>query len=176
MARGAGGAKDLGLPFDDNVKLGPGATETFAREARYRWLQTLAGSSGAWLFTAYRDGRVETVLMRVLKEPCRWPVLRRSRNVGTPAPSFIARRFGHGLKAGIAAWNDRRIAMQASPVRLRTELLPARTHAGSDRAHRTRGRRRPIGPRGFVVSDSVSSRAGRQGFTFDAVSARPANR
>lgn len=51
-----------------SLALGPNASETRAREARYRWLRDLARKREAWLFTAHhRDDQVETVLMRVLK-------------------------------------------------------------------------------------------------------------
>ena len=57
------------LPFEMiSLALGPIASETRAREARYRWLRDLARQRQAWLFTAHhRDDQVETVLMRVLK-------------------------------------------------------------------------------------------------------------
>lgn len=62
-------ASELGLPFElVTLALGPGTSETAAREARYRWLRDLARARKAWLFTAHhRDDQVETVLMRVLK-------------------------------------------------------------------------------------------------------------
>jgi len=57
------------LPFEMiALALGPDASETRAREARYRWLRDLARKRKAWLFTAHhRDDQVETVLMRLLK-------------------------------------------------------------------------------------------------------------
>lgn len=49
------------------ARLGPGASETAAREARYRALFELARDRGALLFTAHhRDDQAETVLLRVL--------------------------------------------------------------------------------------------------------------
>lgn len=62
-------ATHLGVPFEMiALGLGPGASETRAREARYRWLRDLARTRKAWLFTAHhRDDQVETVLMRVFK-------------------------------------------------------------------------------------------------------------
>jgi tRNA(Ile)-lysidine synthase len=62
-------AAHLGLPFEMiALGLGPGARETRAREARYRWLRDLARTRKAWLFTGHhRDDQVETVLMRILK-------------------------------------------------------------------------------------------------------------
>ncbi|HLB55692.1 MAG TPA: tRNA lysidine(34) synthetase TilS [Gemmatimonadales bacterium] len=58
-----------GLPFHvGRLGLGPGASETAARAARYAWLRQKADELGADLiFTAHhRDDQVETVLMRVL--------------------------------------------------------------------------------------------------------------
>ncbi|HKP27881.1 MAG TPA: tRNA lysidine(34) synthetase TilS [Gemmatimonadales bacterium] len=62
-------AAHLNLSFEMvSLALGPDASETRAREARYRWLRDLARKRKAWLFTAHhRDDQVETVLMRVLK-------------------------------------------------------------------------------------------------------------
>jgi tRNA(Ile)-lysidine synthase len=62
-------ASELGAPFEMvTLALGPGTSETRARDARYRWLRDLARERKAWLFTAHhRDDQVETVLMRVLK-------------------------------------------------------------------------------------------------------------
>lgn len=62
-------AKSLGLAYQQTeLHLGPDTSETSARDARYRWLKTLARERRAWLFTAHhRDDQVETVLMRVLK-------------------------------------------------------------------------------------------------------------
>lgn len=49
------------------ARLGPGAGETAAREARYRALFEMARDRGALLFTAHhRDDQAETVLLRVL--------------------------------------------------------------------------------------------------------------
>lgn len=62
-------AAHLGVPFEmASLALGPDASETRAREVRYRWLRDLARKRTAWLFTAHhRDDQVETILMRVLK-------------------------------------------------------------------------------------------------------------
>ncbi len=67
-ARVAEAAAALGLPFASaRLELGAGASETVAREARYRWLLERARALDAILFTAHhRDDQVETVLLRVL--------------------------------------------------------------------------------------------------------------
>jgi len=51
------------------LELGPQASETIARAARYRWLRSLQSEVGArYLVTAHHfDDQVETVLLRVLK-------------------------------------------------------------------------------------------------------------
>jgi tRNA(Ile)-lysidine synthase len=57
------------LPFlGERLELGPRATETAARRARYDWLERTARSRGAGvIFTAHhREDQIETVLMRVL--------------------------------------------------------------------------------------------------------------
>lgn len=61
-------AARLGLPsLVARLELGPGASETAARAARYRALRTMAAERGALIFTAHhRDDQLETVLMRVL--------------------------------------------------------------------------------------------------------------
>lgn len=61
-------AAHLGLPcLETALQLGPGTSETTAREARYRWLLAEATRRGAWVMTAHhRDDQVETVLMRLL--------------------------------------------------------------------------------------------------------------
>src|SRR3990172_6329034 len=59
-----------GLVFElGEVHLGPGATETAARRARYGWLGEVRRAHGArYLVTAHHeDDQVETVLLRVLK-------------------------------------------------------------------------------------------------------------
>lgn len=66
----AGLARQYGLPFElGELALGPGATETAAREARYAWLGAVRRAHGArYLVTAHHeDDQVETILLRVLK-------------------------------------------------------------------------------------------------------------
>ena len=63
-------AERYGLPFElGELGLGPGASETLARRARYRWLRDLQCRRGArYLVTAHhQDDQVETVLLRALR-------------------------------------------------------------------------------------------------------------
>ena len=63
-------ARQYGLPFETvELDLGSTATETAAREARYRWLRDLQQRRGAtYLVTAHhQDDQVETILLRVLR-------------------------------------------------------------------------------------------------------------
>ena len=125
-------ATTLGLPFElTTLKLGANATETVAREARYRWLKALSRKLHAWLFTAHhRDDQVETVLMRVLKG---------SGPAGlagiAPVSGMLVRPllpFGRAeihdwlAEQGIEAWDDP-ANRDSRHLRswLRTELLPA---------------------------------------------------
>jgi tRNA(Ile)-lysidine synthase len=59
-----------GLPFESvELGLGPDASETVARRARYRWLRDVQERRGArYLVTAHqRDDQVETILWRALR-------------------------------------------------------------------------------------------------------------
>jgi tRNA(Ile)-lysidine synthase len=63
-------AARYGLPFESmRLELGPGATETAARRARYAWLAEVRTRVGAdWLVTAHHyDDQVETILLRALR-------------------------------------------------------------------------------------------------------------
>jgi tRNA(Ile)-lysidine synthase len=63
-------ARRYGLPFEvGELHLGPDATETTARRARYAWLGEVQRCHGArYLLTAHhRDDQVETILLRLLK-------------------------------------------------------------------------------------------------------------
>src|SRR5690242_4057679 len=62
--------KSMGLPFElGELHLGPDATETEAREARYAWLRDAQKRLDArYVVTAHHaDDQVETVLLRVLR-------------------------------------------------------------------------------------------------------------
>src|SRR5437762_8160671 len=63
-------ASRYGLPFElGELHLGPDATETAARRARYAWLREVQRRRGApYLVTAHhRDDQVETVVLRALR-------------------------------------------------------------------------------------------------------------
>ncbi len=63
-------AEKYGLPFEfTELNLGPDATETVARRARYAWLRDVQGRRGAtYLVTAHHeDDQVETILLRALR-------------------------------------------------------------------------------------------------------------
>jgi len=63
-------AQRYGLPFElGELRLGPGATETAARRARYAWLTDVQHRHAArYLVTAHHaDDQVETILLRVFK-------------------------------------------------------------------------------------------------------------
>ena len=62
-------ARVAGLKFvTAQLALGPEASETEAREARYGWLRRMrAAHEAKWIFTAHHaDDQAETVLLRVL--------------------------------------------------------------------------------------------------------------
>jgi len=63
-------AERFGLPFElGELNLGPHATETLARRARYAWLREVQARHGAaYLVTAHhRDDQIETVVLRALR-------------------------------------------------------------------------------------------------------------
>ena len=70
VARSVGAlAREYGLPFETTeLRLGPDATETEARRARYAWLRDLQKQRGAkYLVTAHHeDDQVETIVLRAL--------------------------------------------------------------------------------------------------------------
>jgi tRNA(Ile)-lysidine synthase len=63
-------AERYGLPFElGQLRLGPAATETVARAARYAWLREVQRRHGArYLVTAHQqDDQIETILLRLLR-------------------------------------------------------------------------------------------------------------
>jgi tRNA(Ile)-lysidine synthetase-like protein len=63
-------AARYGVPCESGrLELGPGASETLARRARYEWLEAARIRLGAdWIVTAHhRDDQAETVLLRTLR-------------------------------------------------------------------------------------------------------------
>jgi tRNA(Ile)-lysidine synthase len=63
-------AKRYALPFElGELRLGPGATETVARRARYAWLHQVKERRGArYIVTAHqRDDQIETIVLRLLR-------------------------------------------------------------------------------------------------------------
>ncbi len=63
-------ARRYALPFElGELRLGPGATETVARRARYAWLHQVKERCGArYILTAHqRDDQIETIVLRLLR-------------------------------------------------------------------------------------------------------------
>ena len=63
-------AKQFGFPFETTeLRLGPNATETVARRARYAWLRDLQHRRGArYIVTAHhQDDQIETIVLRALR-------------------------------------------------------------------------------------------------------------
>lgn len=113
------------------LELGPAATETRSREARYGWLFRLASEVGAGLIlTAHHgDDQVETILMRVLKGsgPAGLAGIapRRGKLVRPLLPFRREELAEHLRKRGLEAWADpanRDPRHQRSWIR--TRLLP----------------------------------------------------
>jgi tRNA(Ile)-lysidine synthase len=125
-------AESYGLPVEvGQLTLGPGASETVARERRYAWLEETRDRLGAELIlTAHHaDDQVETVLMRVLagSGPAGLAGMapRQGRVVRPLLPYTKADLEVHLMSAGLTAWAD---PANSSPQHLRswirTELLP----------------------------------------------------
>src|SRR5215218_1683378 len=125
-------AQRYGLPVQvGRLELGPAASETRAREARYEWLEELRARVGAQvIFTAHHaDDQVETVLMRFLagSGPAGLAGMRPVRgHLVRPLLSFHRADLLAYLKgANLAAWTD---PANSDPRHLRswvrTELLP----------------------------------------------------
>ncbi|MGH7562464.1 MAG: tRNA lysidine(34) synthetase TilS [Gemmatimonadales bacterium] len=131
LARAA--AARYGLPFHlRRLDLGPAASETRAREARYAALTALADELGAAaIFTAHhQDDQVETVLMRLLKGsgPAGLAGMAgRSRRLFRPLLRFERAELAAWVRAaGLESWDD---PANRDPRHLRswirTALLPA---------------------------------------------------
>lgn len=125
-------AEDLAMPVTMvRLELGTDATETEAREARYRWLRAECARLGAHgIVTAHHaDDQVETVLMRVLRGsgPAGLAgMARRTPDLVRPLLPFRREELAqYLLDRGIASWAD---PANTDPKHLRawirTELLP----------------------------------------------------
>lgn len=125
-------AEGLGLPVHlVRLELGPDATETRAREARYAWLFGLAAEVGAALILTghHQDDQVETILMRALQGsgPAGLAGIapRRGKLVRPLLPFRREELAGHLHRKGIEAWADpanQDLRHQRSWIR--TQLLP----------------------------------------------------
>lgn len=126
-------AAALGLSVSiGRLELGPAATETEAREARYAWLRAESTRLGALgiLMGHHADDQAETVLMRVLRGsgPAGLAGMsRRSRDIVRPLLPFRREELArYLLDRGIDAWRD---PANADPRHLRswirTDVLPA---------------------------------------------------
>jgi tRNA(Ile)-lysidine synthase len=126
-------AGQYGLPFElGELRLGPSATETAARRARYAWLRDVQRQRhAAYLVTAHhRDDQIETVLLRVLRgsAPAGLAGIAARGRGGLVRPllPFTRRELGNHVAArGLQAYEDR---ANADPRHLRswvrTTLLP----------------------------------------------------
>lgn len=129
----AGQAAGLGLPFESTrLQLAPGASETQARAARWRWLRELRRrlAPAVLLLAHQRDDQVETVLMRVLRgsgpaglggmRPVAGGIVRPLLSVSRQALAEYA------VRRGLDPWDDP-ANRDARHLRswVRTSLLPA---------------------------------------------------
>jgi len=126
-------AEQYGLPFETvELHLGPDATETEARRARYAWLREVQHRLGAaYLVTAHhRDDQVETVVLRALRgsAPAGLAgIARRGRDglVRPLLPFTHEELVAHAAARGLVAHSD---PANADPRHLRswvrTQLLP----------------------------------------------------
>src|SRR3989442_9489190 len=102
------------LPFEvGELSLGPDATETVARRARYAWLGELQRRHGArYLVTAHhRDDQVETILLRLLKGSAPAglagiPARGRGGLVPPPLPFTKTRLVAHLTQLGLPHHHD----------------------------------------------------------------------
>jgi tRNA(Ile)-lysidine synthase len=120
------------LPFvGERLGLGPGATETAARQARYDWLERAARRLGAEvIFTAHhREDQIETVLMRILHGTGPAGLAGMARRRGRIARPLLgmsrAALADHVRGLGLPVWEDpanRDVRHLRSWIRV--ELLP----------------------------------------------------
>ncbi len=125
-------AASFGFPFHMvELQLGPDATETRSREARYAWLFRQAAELGAALILTahHQDDQVETILMRALKGsgPAGLAGIasRRGKLVRPLLPFRREELAEHLHRVGLQAWTDpanRDPRHQRSWIR--TKLLP----------------------------------------------------
>lgn len=106
-------ASRYALPFHlRRLELGPGATETVARAARYAWLDEVATELSAELiFTAHQQNdQVETILMRALKGSgpagLAGMASRRGNLVRPLLPFRREELASHVHSLGLLAWDD----------------------------------------------------------------------
>ncbi len=126
-------AHDFALPVERaGAHLGPSASETVARGARYEWLETVRVRRGANLIcTAHHaDDQAETVLMRVLEGsgPAGLAGMSaRSGRILRPLLGFRrAELAGHLHDVGLSAWTDpANVDPRHQRSWIRGQLLPA---------------------------------------------------
>ena len=109
-------AEGYGLPFElGELGLGPSASETVARRARYRWLREVQQRRAArYVVTAHhRDDQMETVLFRVL------------RGSGLAGLAGIAARGRRGLVRPLLPFTKAELVAHAAARGLRPHDDPA---------------------------------------------------
>src|SRR6266850_7947417 len=122
-------AEQYGWPFETvELHLGPDATETVARRARYTWLREVQRRLGAaYLITAHhQDDQIETVVLRALRgsAPAGLAGIARSGRDGLVRPllPFTHRELvAHVAARGLAAHDD---PANADPRHLRSSVRP----------------------------------------------------
>jgi tRNA(Ile)-lysidine synthase len=129
--------------LERRLELGPGATETAARSARYRALEAMRCEAGAeWIATGHHaDDQAETVLMRVVRGsgPAGLAGMapRTGRLVRPLLPFRRADLARHVLSLGLLAWED---PANADPRHLRSwvreRVIPQLTDRLPDAAER----------------------------------------
>jgi tRNA(Ile)-lysidine synthase len=109
-------AERYGLPFESvELALGPRATETAARRARYAWLRDVQRRRGAkYLVTAHhQDDQIETVVLRAM------------RGSGTAGLAAMSARSSGGLLRPLLPFTRRELAEYAGARRLPVHDDPA---------------------------------------------------